>query len=116
MQAASRLVIVAIELAASVKDREDRFQRRLLRLGMFVDGDSTSIVGYGDRSTVLVQGDRDLRRMAIHRLIDRVVNDLPDQMVEASHSHATDVHTGAFANGLESFQDNDVFALILLGR
>ena len=58
---------------------------------------------------VLVQRDADVRGMAVHRLVDRVVENFPDQMMQAGRADAADVHAGALANRLEAFEDGDVF-------
>jgi len=34
----------------------------------------------------------------IHRLVNRIVDDFPDQMVQSSRTDAANVHAGAFAN------------------
>ena len=51
----------------------------------------------------------DGRGVAVHGLVDRVVEDLPDQVVQAGRADAADVHAGALADGLEAFEDGDVF-------
>ncbi len=82
VQAAGRLVVVAVKLAAGVQNGQHHFQGRLFCFGMFVDGDPAAVVGDGDRAAVLVQRDRDLRCVPVHRFVDRVVDDLPDQVVQ----------------------------------
>ena len=63
----------------------------------------------GDRAAVLVQRDDDVRGVAVHRLVDGVVEDLPDQVVQAGGADAADVHAGPLANRLEPFENGDVF-------
>src|ERR1019366_2512065 len=41
-------------------------------------------------------------------LVDRVVDDLVDEMMEAARVDAADVHARALADGFEPFQDGDV--------
>ena len=62
---------------------------------------------------VVVQRDRDVRRVAVHRLVYGVVEDLPDEVVESGRSHAADVHAGSLPNGLEPLQDGDVFRCVV---
>ena len=59
---------------------------------------------------VLVERDLDLRRVPVDHLVDRVVDDLPEQVVVAVLAGAADVHGGPLANGLEALEDLDVFA------
>ena len=47
--------------------------------------------------------------VAVHRLVDRVVERFPDEVMEAGAADAADVHAGALANRLEAFEDGDVF-------
>ena len=44
MQAAGRLVVAGLELAAGVQHGEDHFERALLGLGMHVDRNAAAIV------------------------------------------------------------------------
>ena len=66
-----------------------------------------------DGARVVVQRDRDVRRVAVHRLVYGVVEDLPDEVVESARSDAADVHAGSLPNGLEPFQDGDVFRCVV---
>ena len=56
-----------------------------------------------------VQRDGDVRGVAVHRLVDGVVEDFPDEMMQAGGADAADVHAGTLANRLEAFEDGDVF-------
>ena len=67
---------------------------------MFVHRDTAPIVRDGHRSTILVQRNRDLAGMPVHGLVDRVVEYLPNQVVQARRVYTTDVHGWTFANGL----------------
>ena len=112
VETACRLVVVVVELAAGVQHREDDLQRALLARRVLVDGNAASIVLDRDRRTVLVKGHPDVRRMPVHRLVDRVVENLPDEMMQARAADAADVHAGTAANRLEAFEDGDVFRCV----
>jgi hypothetical protein len=79
---------------------EDHFERALLRFGVDVDGNAAPVVFDGDRIAVLVQGDPDVRGVAVHGLVDRVVERFPHQVVQAGAADAADVHAGAFPDRL----------------
>ncbi len=113
VKTAGRLVVARFELAAGVEHGEDHFERALLRLRMHVDRNAAAVVFDGDRGAVLVQGDADVRRVAVHRLVDRVVERLPDQVMQAGAADAADVHAGAFPDRLEPFKDGDVFGCVI---
>ena len=76
---------------------------------MLVDRNAAAVVRNRDRRAVLVQRDGDVRGVAVHRLVDGVVEDLPDEMVQPGGADAADVHAGTLADGLEPFEDGDVF-------
>ena len=54
------------------------------------------------------QGDVDAVAVAGHRLVDGVVDDLPDEVVQAVETGRADVHAGPFADRLEALQDREV--------
>ena len=109
VQPAGRLVVLPFELAAGVQRREDDLERARLRLRMLVHRNPAAVVLNRDRRPVLVQRDGDVRRVAVHRLVDGVVEDLPDEMMQPGGSDAADVHARPAADGLEAFENGDVF-------
>ena len=48
------------------------------------------------------------RGVAVDHLVDRVVDDLPEQVVVAARVDAADVHAGPLAHRLEALEDLDV--------
>ena len=105
MEAAGDLVAAATELAAGVEDRVDDLERVLAGL-VLADRDPAAVVLH-DHGAVRLHRHRDLRREAGHRLVDRVVDDLPHQVVETALVGRADVHAGAAANGFEALEDLD---------
>jgi len=59
-----------------------------------------------------MDGHQDLGAVAGERLVDRVVDDLPDQVVEAAVVGRSDVHAGTPANRLKAFEDLDLLGCI----
>ena len=45
-------------------------------------------------------------------LVDRVVDDLVDQVVEARRTRGTDVHPGPLAHGLQALENRDVLGRV----
>ena len=62
-----------------------------------------------------MDGDVDARGIAGQRLVDRVVDDLIDQMMQAHFAGRADVHGGAQADGREAFEDRDIFCGVASG-
>ena len=105
VQAAGDLVAAAAELAAGVEDGVDDLEGVLAR-PVLADRDAAAVVDDLD-GPVLGDRDPDGRGVAGHRLVDRVVDDLPDEVVEAADVGRADVHAGPAPNGLEALEDLD---------
>ena len=108
VQAAGVDVIPLLELPARMEGGEDHLDGGLLEFRHDVDGDAAPVVGDGDGLAVLVQGDLDARGEAVDHLVDRVVEDFPEEMVVAAGVDPADVHGGPLAHGLETLEHLDV--------
>src|SRR5581483_5664630 len=109
VQTARDLVATAVaELSAAVQDREGDFDARLLLLGMDVGGDAPAVVDHA-AAPVGEEGDVDAVAVARHRLVDGVVDDLPDEVVQTARTSRSDVHTGPLADRFEALQDGEIF-------
>src|SRR5262245_49008045 len=53
--------------------------------------------------------------MAVHRFVDGVVENLPDEVMKPGRADAADIHAGPFANGLEALENGDVFRGVVRG-
>ena len=109
VETAGDLVAVAAELAAGVQHGEHDLGCALalvLASGERVDGDAAAVV-VDLTAAVGEQRDPDARAVAGHRFVDRVVDDLPDQVVQAGEAGRTDVHAGPLADRIEAFEDLD---------
>ena len=105
----------AAELAAGVELGEHDLDARETRLGLDVDGDAAGSVAHLD-ALVGVQDHRDLGTVTAQRLVDRVVDDLPEAMHEATGVGGTDVHTGTLANCLEPLEHGQMTGRVVSAR
>ena len=105
MQTTGDRVGVGVELAAGVQLGHDDLDGGHSG-GVHADRDATAVVDDLD-SAVFEEGDVDLGGVSGHRLVDGVVDDLPDQVVQAALTGGTDVHAGTLTYRLESFEDGD---------
>ena len=115
VQAARHLVALAAELAARVQDGQDHLNRRLAAL-MHIDGDTSPIV---DDSDAVIPFDRHVNMVTIasQSLVDRVVDHLVDEMVQAALRRAADVHARALSYGFQTFQNlNLIGAVVAVNR
>src|ERR1700758_1538948 len=110
MQTTGDRIRLAAELSAGVQlrhhDIDGRYPRR-------VHGhrDAATVVDDFD-APVLEEDHVDRRRVAGHRLIHRVVDHLPDEVVQTSLAGGSDVHAGTFADGLQAFENGDICSVV----
>ena len=67
---------------------------------MRLDGDAAAVVLHRDRA-VVVDGHGNLRGVAGHRLVDRVVDHLVDEVMQPAGGGVGDVHAGPLADVLQ---------------
>ena len=109
VETARDLVNTGIEFSASMQFGHDDFDSRTTIDGRVV------VLHRIQRHAATVITDRagsihpdpydDASGVASHDLIDRVVNDLVDQVMQGVGARATNVHARSFTNGLKSFKD-----------
>ena len=97
----------AAELAARVQLGEDDLDPGQAGAGLDVDGDAAAVVAHLD-GAVGAEDDLDVGADAGQRLVDRVVDDLPEAVHEAALVGRADVHARALAHGLETLEDLQV--------
>ena len=112
VQAAREGIVVLVELAARVQLRKNDLYARNFGLGVDVGGDAAAVVAHGG-AAVLVKDDVDAVRKAVGGLVDGVVDDLPQNVMEAFGARRADVHAGAQAHGLQPFEDGDVPRVVM---
>ena len=116
MQPGADLVARVVELAAGVEDGHHHLGRAHPALGHDADGNPPAVVLHGDRA-VEVDDDVHPRAEPAEVLVHRVVDHLPDQMVQARPVvHVADVHARPLAHGLQPFEDGDARAVVVRGR
>ena len=112
VQTAGDLVAVVVELAAGVQHGHHDLSGRAPAL-VLIHGDAAAVVDDGHR-VVDVDRDVDLIAVAGQRLVDRVVDDLVDQVMQARRTGRADVHRRPLAHGLEPFENLDFVGAVLL--
>src|SRR5271170_5510482 len=115
MQSARNFVRALFELAAGVQHRMHDFERRSLFRRMHIDRNSAAVVF--DRDPIVAQNyNIDLGAESGERFVNRVVDDLGDEMMQAALGGVADVHPGAFANCFESLENLDGLGAIAVRR
>ena len=115
METTGHLVAVAAELAAGVEHGEHHFGCTLALVApgrIRIDGNATAVV-LDPATAVGEQGDDDAIAKAGHRLVDGVVDDLPDEVVQTGETGRADVHAGALAHRVEALEHLDVLGAVV---
>lgn len=107
VQAAGGRVGAAAELAARVQLGHHDLDAGQAGLRLDVDRDAAAVVADLDRA-VVVQDDLDVVAVASQRLVDGVVDDLPQAVHQTAAVGGSDVHARALAYGLEALEDEEV--------
>ena len=103
VKAAGCLVGIAVELAAGMERREDHALRRDTLL-VHADRNPSSVIA--DRAAAIsVQRHIDSGAVPGQVLIDRVVDNLIDQMIQSAAGSTADIHARSSPDRLQSFDD-----------
>src|SRR6266571_986013 len=111
VQPAGNAVHLPLELPATVHPRQDDLDAGRAVLRMDVDRNPPTVVCDRDRS-VRVQGDLDFLAETGHGFVNRVVQDLVDEVVKAARVDRADVHRRAFSDRLQAFEDLDLRGVV----
>jgi hypothetical protein len=109
------LVAITAELASGMEDGEHDLGCALALVAtgrVRIDRDPAPVV-LDAAAAVGEHRDDDAVGEAGHRLVDGVVDDFPDEMVEAGQPGGADVHARAFAHRVEAFEHLDVLGAIV---
>ncbi len=112
VQAAGDFVRLVIKLAARMQYGHDHFQRRLLLRRMHVHRNAASVVDYLNRAVGLKRH-LDVIAESGHRLVNRVVDHLVNEMMQPARTDIADVHRRTATNRLKTFEDGDVFGGVI---
>jgi hypothetical protein len=94
-----------------MEGREDQLDRRDIRFLMDIDGDAAPLVLHGDGS-VFVDGQRHLIAVAVDRFVNAVIDDFPNQMVEAGAIGRPDIHTGTLPHTLHLTEELNAIRIV----
>ena len=103
VQTAGIGIVFVAELAARMQTRINQFHARYMQLRMLVHGHAAAVVPYRRRA-VLMKRHQYFRGVAAQRLVNGVVDDLPQKMMQAAHAGGTDVHTRTHTYGVKAFE------------
>ena len=112
MQTARHFVAVVVEFAACMQNRKGDFGCGL-SAGMPIDRNTTTVVDDSDR-VVDVNGDAHLVAVASECFVDRIVDNLIDEVVQSGSASRPDVHGWAFADRFKAFENLDFVRAVIV--
>ena len=114
VQSAGDLIALGIELAARVQDGHDHFRGGAAFLFVHVHGNAAAIVGDGNR---VIAVDDHGHEVAVTRqgFVHRVVNHLPNQMVQSHGPGRANVHRRPLPHRFQTAQNLDAIGIVGLG-
>ena len=108
VQTARCAVYARTELSSRVQGAHDHFEGRFLgELRMRVDGNAAAVVGHADVAVPL-HFDSDEAGVPLERLVHGIVDHLGKQVMQRLLVGPADVHAGAAAHRLETFEHFDM--------
>ena len=113
MEPAGIFVGALAELAAGVQIRQHQLDGWHFELRMHVDGNAAPVVPHRNR-TVDMDGHFNFRAVTGEMFIDRVIENFENHVMQAALIRVPNIHSGAFANGLEALQFVDLRGIIFL--
>lgn len=112
MEAAGDFIATVVELAAGVEDGEGDFDGGFFQFWVGVHWDTAAVIGDGD-GAIDIDFDGDSGTVTGEGFIDGVIDDFVDAVMEAALEGIADIHSGAFSDGFEAFEDLDFGAVVL---
>jgi hypothetical protein len=113
VQTARHLVAVGIEFAARVQGRQDHFESADFGLLVLLDGDASPVIFY-TAAPVRLNSHRDVVTVAGQGLVDRVVQHLVNEVVQAADAAVADVHLRPLPHRLHAAQNLDVTCVVFM--
>jgi hypothetical protein len=112
VKATGNLVGFFVKLAPGVEPGHNQFQGADPFIGMNINRNTPAIILHPD-NIVSLQDNKNLTAEALHRLVNRIIDHLKNQMVKAVYARGPDIHTGAFAYRLQILENGDIFSGIV---
>jgi hypothetical protein len=79
---------------------------------MDIDGDTSTIV-FDETAPIVCETESDVGTVTCEGFIYGVINDFLDTVITTARISRADVHTGAFSDCFESFEDLDLTSSVL---
>ena len=111
VQTAGNFISAAAEFTAGVQFGQNDFHRRNFFGVVDIGRDAAPVIRNGAGS-VFVDGHGNGVAIAGKGFVDRVVYDFVNQVVQSAGVRRTDVHSGAFSDRIQPFENLDLFLAV----
>ncbi len=102
-----------VELAARVQLRKHDLHRRNLHFRVNVGRNAAPVI-LDRNAAVLMNAHVDRVRKAVGSLVDRVIDDFPENMVKPALPRRTDIHTGAQTHRVKPFENGYIVRIVMI--
>ncbi len=111
VETARNLVASFVELTAGVEHCQHHLEGALMLLLVHIHGDTTAVIYYGN-GVVGVDCHVYMVGIAGEGLVDRVVDNLINQMMQTFGGNVSNIHGRAFSHRLEAFEHLNITGAI----
>ena len=113
VQTAGIAVILVVELAARVQHGENDLRAADVHGRVLIHGHTAPVVVHR-RGAVRVQRHAHLIRKAVRRLVNRVIHNLPEQVMQTARRGGADIHARTHPNRFQPFQHLNIARIIVI--
>src|SRR3989338_1917445 len=113
VKASGDLITLMVKFSSGVKFCQDDLYRGFLLGLMHIDRYAAAVI-YDRNAVILMYDDLYILAIAGHRLVNRIIYDLIDEMVESAYRGIADIHRRTFPDRLQPLQDLDRLCVIFL--
>jgi hypothetical protein len=100
-----------IKLAARMQPGHHKFKRADFLYRVDINRNAAAVILHPDY-IVSFQNYKNFAAEALHGLIDRVIDYLKNQMMQAVYTRSPDIHAGAFADSFQAFENRNILCRI----
>jgi hypothetical protein len=103
VKATRYFIVLLVEFSSGMELGHHQLESRNPLHGVNSYGNASAIVFYAD-NIVLLENYEDIGTVTCQGFVDRIINNLINEMMQTVDACRADVHAGPFSNGLEPFE------------
>ncbi|MNC19049.1 hypothetical protein D3C75_669740 [compost metagenome] len=111
VQTAGNLITAAAEFTSGMQDSHYNFKRGFLQLHILADRNTPPVINYSN-TVIFMNNHLNPVAKTCQRLIDTVIDNLPDQMMQTLGAGRADVHAGTLPDRFQPFKHLNLALII----